>query len=64
MTPRIPVTPLTPCSKPPSMSALFIGLVAFVSPVALQAKGGGIIHLTGFFNREYDPDLEQGEHAV
>lgn len=26
-----------------------------------QAKGGGIVHLTGFFNREYDPDIEHGK---
>ena len=30
------------------------------SPV-LQVKGGGIVHLTGFFNREYDPDIEHGK---
>lgn len=29
--------------------------------VFCQAKGGGTIHLTGFFNREYDPDAENGK---
>ena len=27
----------------------------------LQTEGTGVVHLTGFFNREYDPDLENGK---
>ncbi|CAM9856878.1 unnamed protein product [Scytosiphon promiscuus] len=31
--------------------------------VIIEAKGSGIVHLTGFFNREYDPDMEYGERT-
>ncbi|CAN0075871.1 unnamed protein product [Pylaiella littoralis] len=31
--------------------------------VIIEAKGAGTVHLTGFFNREYDPDLEHDDES-
>ncbi|CAM9587443.1 unnamed protein product [Ectocarpus fasciculatus] len=31
--------------------------------VYMEAKGGGTVHLTGYFNREYDPDLENDDDS-
>ncbi|CAM9760454.1 unnamed protein product, partial [Laminaria digitata] len=29
--------------------------------VIVETEGTGVVHLTGFFNREYDPDLENDD---
>ncbi|CAM9839799.1 unnamed protein product, partial [Ectocarpus sp. 13 AM-2016] len=31
--------------------------------IIMEAKGGGTIHLTGFFSREYDPDAENDDDS-
>eukprot|EP00903_Cladosiphon_okamuranus_P018106 g16663.t1 len=48
-----------PCAQIPVSHCL----TSVDGEVIIEAKGGGIVHLTGFFNREYDPDLEQEDES-